>query len=376
MKDLIEIIESMDVYKARGEPYALATVVKVAGSTYRRPGARMFLGGRTTAIGAVSGGCLESDIVERASGVVASGQPITVTYDTSTDNDIIMGLGIGCEGVIEVLIELLPAAGSVDYHAFLKECISEGHTGLLATVFAVNNIKDTGIGNRLILRQNDAITDDIDNPKLRDAVITDARQVVLTGISVVKDYRIGAGAAEVLLEVIRPPVSLLVFGAGHDASPVVQIAKYLGWRATVVDSREAYADTNRFPHADRIVICQADEVVRHVALDARTVAVVMTHNYRSDRVLLQTLLNSPVRYVGALGPRSRTERLVNEMKDDGFSFTPEQLDRLFSPIGLDIGAETPEEIALSIIGEIQAFLNKRKGGWLKDRRGPIHDVVA
>ena len=201
---------------------------------------------------------------------------------------------------------------------------------------------------------------------------SDAQQVLHNGRSCVKSYLLNNGIAEVLLEVIQPPVELLIFGAGHDAIPLVHFAKQLGWHVTIVDNRLSYATRDRFPFADDIILCNPEDLEARISFNPRMVAVVMTHKYLHDLALLQTLLSSPLHYVGMLGPKTRTEQLLQDLQASGFIPTPEQLRRLYGPVGLDIGADTPEEIALSIVAEIQAVITNRNGNFLKERTGPIH----
>jgi xanthine dehydrogenase accessory factor len=183
-------------------------------------------------------------------------------------------------------------------------------------------------------------------------------------------------AGEILIEVVRPPPRLLVFGAGPDAVPVVRIAYELGWEVVVVDWRPAYARRESFPEASDVVLCEAEQVGEHVDVDGTSAALVMTHHYLHDRSLLRFLLPSAVRFIGILGPRKRTESLLGDLEEEGLSFSRDQLERLHGPAGLDIGAESPEQIALALLAEIQAVLAGRSGGWLCLRKGPIHDEGA
>ncbi|MBK9528762.1 MAG: XdhC family protein [Acidobacteria bacterium] len=169
------------------------------------------------------------------------------------------------------------------------------------------------------------------------------------------------------------PVAVLLFGAGADAVPFVRIAAELGWQVTVHDHRPAFLTEERFPDARELVLQKVDEPPTAIAADQRTAGVIMTHNYQRDRFVLPALLTSNVFYLGALGPKRRTEQLLEELAADGQVFTDDQLARLFAPAGLDIGADTPEGIALSIIGEIQSVLRSRNGGHLRNRQGSIYD---
>ena len=180
-----------------------------------------------------------------------------------------------------------------------------------------------------------------------------------------------------LIETVAPPVPLTIFGAGDDAIPLAQAAKLIGWHVTVIDARPAYATPERFPTADAVHCLRPEALLSspHVVFPPETMAMIMTHNFTHDLELLRVLLPRPLRYLGALGPKSRTQRLLDALADAGVTFPDEALARLHGPAGLDIGAETPEEIAISIHGEMQAVLAQRNGGALRDRTAPIHDPV-
>jgi xanthine/CO dehydrogenase XdhC/CoxF family maturation factor len=216
------------------------------------------------------------------------------------------------------------------------------------------------------------VTCDIADAGLAALIEEDARRAVETGRSGPRTYPFPSGAAEVFLEVIGPPTPLVIFGAGHDAAPVVRLAKELGWRVTLVDSRPAFATSGRFPSADEVVVSSPEAIPGRVRLDRDTAALLMTHNYHQDRKLLEVLLPSPVRYLGVLGARSRTEQLLADLRGEGMTWSQAQLARLHAPVGLDIGTEGPEGIAIAVLAEIQAVLAGRSGGFLRQRTGPIH----
>jgi xanthine/CO dehydrogenase XdhC/CoxF family maturation factor len=180
------------------------------------------------------------------------------------------------------------------------------------------------------------------------------------------------GSALVFLERIEPPTPLLICGAGHDAMPVARLAKELGWHVTLIDHRPAYATRERFPDVDAIVLGSPRDAAPKLALVGETIALVMTHNYLRDLDWIEALLPSPVRYVGLLGPRRRTDSLLADLKEKGFDPTPRQLARLYAPVGLDIGSEGPAEVAMSILAEMQAVMTHHRGGHLRERQRPIH----
>lgn len=371
MKELRAILQTFEGVRAQGQFAVLATVVKVSGSVYRRPGARMLIAQDGVRTGAISGGCLENDVAERAQQVLASGDPLLVEYDMTSEEEALWGFNMGCNGMVQVLMERVPEEREPQQLSFLAKCLYEQQAGVMAIVFRVEGALRAKSGSRLVLWENGTLLNGIEEAKLSRAVLADAKQALQDGKTVVQTYSLPTGEAEVLIEVIQP-VPLLIFGAGADALPLVRLVKELGWHVTVVDHRPAYADPDRFPEADAVILATPEEVPHRLRLSPHTVAVIMTHDYACDLELLRRLLASPVRYLGVLGPRRRTERLLKALRESGLKPTPEQLSRLFSPIGLDIGAERPEEIALAILAEIQAVLSGRRGGFLRERRGSIH----
>lgn len=373
MKELQNILKTFEQNQNSGKYTALATLVKASGSTYRRPGARMLMNSEGQMVGSLSGGCLEGDVFEQAQEVMTSGKPIVVQYDTMSDEDIIWGLGLGCNGIVQILIERLDAQSRLDYLVFLNECLNRRQVGILATVFNVKGEVKAQVGTRLIMYADGTVKSDIADADLIDYISDDARKLLDENHSKVKLYALPTGKAEVFLEVIQPPLPLIIFGAGHDAIPLVHLAQELGWYVTVVDSRQADGTRSRFSSADQIISCRSEGISNHIQLDNRTMAVVMTHNYLHDLEILKTLLPSPIKYLGILGPKSRTAKLFQDLQEQGITPTQTQLQRLYSPVGLDICADTPEEIALSIVAEIQAVVSDRLGGSLRDQSGPIHD---
>ncbi|MBD2309689.1 XdhC family protein [Chroococcidiopsis sp. FACHB-1243] len=372
MRELQAIVETYKQITHSDRRVALATVVKVSGSTYRRPGARMLVTQDEYSVGTISGGCLEHDVAIRSQQVMATGNAAIVKYDSTSDDDIVWGLGLGCNGIVYILIECIELKHELNPLAFMAHCLDRQQVGVLATVFAIEG-QANSIGNHLMLYPNHVVCSDIEDSILRQAVLADARTAYLERQSTRKSYSVAGSVIEVFFDVIQPPVPLVIFGAGHDVSPIVQFAKGLGWHVTVVDPRCSDASPTRFQTADCALPVRLETVHQKVALNHQTVALVMTHNYLYDSKLLQLLLPSPVRYIGVLGPKHRIDRLLQELRAEGMVYSEVQLERLYSPVGIDIGAETPEEVALAIVSEIQAVLASRSGGFLRNRQGPIHD---
>ncbi len=369
MKELQEIVAAWETLRAEPGEALLATVVAVSGSTYRRPGARMLLTPEGWAAGSISGGCLEGDILKKAWWRTQNG-PAIVTYDSTDEDDIVWGFGLGCNGVVQVLLERVsPAApGPLD---LLRGVLARRRPGVVATAVGADT-PAARAGTRLLLHPDGSVESQFTDSTLAERVRRDAATALQSGDSRTEVYTQGAGRVTAFLEVVQPPLPLIIFGAGHDALPLVRIAKEVGWHVTVIDTRSAQSRPERFPQADVVLACPPGAVAQHVPLDARTAAVVMTHNYPDDRRVLQTLLASPAGYIGQLGPRARTERLLAELQDGGFAVTEAHTGRLHGPVGLDLGADNPEEIALAIIAEIQAFSAGRSGTSLRDRHEPLH----
>jgi len=373
MKELQEIVTAWETLCTEGREAVLATVVGVSGSTYRRPGARMLLASEGRLAGSVSGGCLEGDLVKKAHWHTRNGAAL-VTYDSTDEDDVVWGFGLGCNGVVQVLLERVSpqAPGPL---GLLQSVLQDRRPGVIATV--IGGDETERVGQRLLLMRDGRQESAIDGAGLSAQVEGDAQAVLAAQQSRTETYALPNGAwAVVFLEAVLPPLPLIIFGANHDALPLVRLAKELGWHVTVADVRGAQPRPGRFPEADAVFAGSADALCGELSLDAQTAAVVMTHNYPDDKRVLRRLLETSVSYVGQLGPKARTERLLAEISDDGFAITDTHRSRLHGPVGLDIGADTPEQIALSIVAEIQAVRTGRSGESLRSRRDPLHPHPA
>lgn len=369
MTETHAIVEAYRQASAENVRAALATVVRVDGSAYRRPGVRMLVTETGHTIGMVSGGCLEGDVQERAAIVMRTGRPACIKYDTTTDEDIVWGLGSGCNGIVHVLIE--PSSARTDNLVqFLDTCSRSQRRAALATVIR-SEVTALPLGAR-VLRYPDgsAAFDDAPGDAITQHILADLQVAVRSGVSSVTHY--GAGdSVDVFIEVMEPQVPLVIFGAGADAAPLVTIARQLGWHATIVDTQARARSLERFAHADAVIMCRPEEVGARVTLSESTVVVLMTHNYLHDLEVLNVLLNRPIRYVGCLGPKRRTERLLSQLPHPHLVRQPAS-SGLHAPVGMDIGAEAPSEIALAIAAEILSVLRGRSGGPLHRRDGSIH----
>jgi xanthine/CO dehydrogenase XdhC/CoxF family maturation factor len=362
-KELLEIIKYFKRARPESTKTVLATVVDVKGSSYRLPGARMLIGDDGEMLGTVSGGCLEADVLERASQVLQTGTPEVFTYDTTSQEDSVFSLNMGCRGVIRILLE----RPKLEFIDFFRRLYKTRHNGLAVTLIDAKT-ETRLVGARLIFDEGSLIKSDFSQEITKD-LLPDCLAVLQEKKSKLLENDFG----EFFLEFIPSSVSLVIFGAGADVIPVADAAKNLGWHTTIVDHRAAFANKERFPAADEIILTRAENLAENLTIDENTVGVVMSHNYEHDKNILRFLLNSDARYIGALGPKRRTENILREWRDAAEHFSDEQLSRLYAPIGLDIGADTPESIALSIIAEIKSVLTNRNGGFLRQRIGSIYN---
>lgn len=366
MCELRVILDRLAAAAREDRPAVLATVVGVVGSAYRRPGARLLLTQDGDRLGMVSGGCLEADVAKKAWWRTSEG-PVVVRYDTGSDTDGAWAFGLGCGGVVDVLLERIDSASPPEYLSFLRTRVEAREAVALARII---DGEGAGVGRWLVRDAAGRESHDLPEELVGD-VSEVAERALQAGRStyaeiVTRDDRVG-----VCVEVVTPPIGLVVCGGGPDVVPMVTIAKALGWHVTVYHARPA--GRSRFPAADLVVFGPPTDVVNRTRLTTDGAAVVMSHNYEDDRGFLRALLPSPAGYVGALGPRRRTDSLLNELADEGFTPTAAQLGRLHAPVGLDLGAITPEEIALSVVAEVRAVLAGREGGSLRTRVGTLHE---
>jgi xanthine dehydrogenase accessory factor len=372
MTELQRLLLAYDQHRAAGRPCALATVVEVLGSAYRRPGARMLVTDDGQLTGAISGGCLEGDARQRARQAIFRGQPALVTYDTRDEDDPRHGLGPGCQGVVCILLEPLDFAAPDNPVELLRNFARHPEPAVLATVFAADasGLKAT-VGQRLLLSAAGALRG---TPLLAAPLAEAARATLARGQSQVLDVDTDAGPVRALLEILTPPLRLVVYGAGNDAQPLVHLAASLGWHITVVDGRPNLATAARFPEAAEVRVVPVRELETAVP-DPLAYHVLLSHNYAYDLAALQTLVTSPAPYVGLLGPRLKAQRLLSELDTVPAAAVEALRTRLHSPIGLDLGSETPEEIALCIVAEIQSQRSGRQGQPLRERAGTVHTPV-
>lgn len=366
--DVLEAIESLD---RKGERMALATIVAVRGSTYRRPGARLLVPETGEPIGNISGGCLEGDVADVAKIVMAGGEARLASFDLTADDEVVWGWGLGCNGALEVFVEPADKAASVT--GALRRALEEERPLAVITVLE-SDVDGIERGDRVLVHPDGSREGSLGDGEADGVAVDRALRAQSEGESSTEEISLTDGTVRAFFEVLEPPLRLLVCGAGHDAIPVVRFAASLGWRPVVVDDREAFLNGERFPEAAGFVhVDRPLKAAEAAGTDDRDCVVVMSHNYLRDRDYLRSFLDSAVAYIGTLGPRARLDRLLTDLQEDGVRATESDLARIHGPAGLDIGGEGPEEIAWAIIAEVLAARRGRPAGFLRDRPGPIHD---
>ena len=371
MKEINEILKAYSEAKKAGKKTALATVVKVEGSSYRLPGARMLVTEDGNLTGAISGGCLEGDALRKALLSIHQQQNKLITYNTTNESDSEVGLQLGCNGIVHILFEYINDAVINNPIQLLQQLETERKTAIIETIFSLKR-NAPQLGTVLFYRQDSAI---LHNNDIALNSISDVKKALESKTTIIKQIQ-DNDENEALIECIEPVVNLVVAGAGNDVQPLTNIAVLLGWELTVCDGRATHATTKRFPEARQIFVVKPEHFLDQIQIDEQTYFVLMTHDYKYDFAVLKLLLKRECTYIGILGPKSKLNRMIDDLNSEGMVLTEEQLNRIYGPIGLDIGAETSEEIALSIIAEIKAVMSGRTGTSLRYKKQKIHDSKA
>ena len=362
MREIDQILSLWREFRDQAKPSVLATVVKTQGSSYRLPGARLLVGKDGTHAGTISGGCLEEEILRKAWWFTEKG-PVIRKYDTTSDGEIAAeGYGLGCGGLIHVLLERV-AGDQSNVLALFERVREKRKAALIAHILEPARL----VGQRLLMDIDGSFSDYVEDESVRTWLRSHLSARVIedpSGLIARPEIE-----SEVFLESVVPPVRLLVFGGGDDAVPLSQLAAFLGWHVSVFDGRSHYARPAKFPDALAVSIREPHSPAPDI--DPWTAAVVMTHSYTQDLDVLETLSQQPLRYLGILGPRKRTADLL---ADAGLSSESNLPSSLYTPTGLDIGADGPHQVALAVTAEIQSVLNGRPGGSLRNRIGSIHSV--
>ena len=371
MKEIKAIIDAYDKTDKQTTRAALATVVRVEGSSYRRTGARMLVTDDGVWVGGISGGCLEGDALKRARLAIAKSESSLITYDTTQDDAYQIGVGLGCNGIIDVLFTPLQYQNKDNPVEVLKSCVAANRQthilvnitsleGNWAGVKAGDVIQYTGLQSIHIFGEREAekllqekINLQIENNRSGPALIEipDGRKL------------------SVFIEILLPEIHLVLMGHQYDIYPLARLIKEVGWRVTMV-SNPLKINSKLSDTVDAIF---SYEQLNDIQIDQYTAIVLMSHDYKTDKKNLPKSLATDAFYIGMLGPRVRSEKIFAELAEEGKPISDDDLDRIYAPAGLDIGAISPEEIALSMLSEIKSIFSKREGGFLKLRHTPIHE---
>ncbi len=368
MDDLLRIAAAIQVTTAKDPPCAVATVVNTRGSAFRRSGARLLIKRSGKVEGCISAGCLEKDVIAHCEKLPNGAKPFLLTYDGRNRDDLIFGLHLGCDGLIEILVE--PIAGNSLYST-LGTAISSTSDLSAVTILETGPARKLPLGLAFV-RQEHAAKWNTDLPvTVLDRLDLEAEQALMQKRSALLELDIDGTRIQALAEYVKAIPSLLIIGNGAEVVPLTEMTNILGWNYTLVDDRKGSIQTSTASHT-ALSCVELNGLSNWLQQSNFHAALVMTHDYERDKLILRSLLACDLAYVGIVGPRKRTDKLLAEMVLEGVNIADHHLSHLHSPAGLDIGAERPEEIALSILSEIQAALSGHRGGFLKDRLGPIH----
>jgi xanthine dehydrogenase accessory factor len=343
VKRLHEIYKELIRCKSLGLEGVLGTIISTEGSTYQKTGAKCFIASDGHLTGLLSGGCIEGDLKEIAYQIIESGEPQIIHYDFQGEGDLLWGLGLGCNGKMNIFLEpYSPKKGLVKAEQ-MEKWFKLGKTKMLHSITIIKSEKPSLVGCKWIINPDDYEYETFPLKEIMDDYLDTLDSRPSSSLT-----RIGeSGELQVFYDTIFPAPHISIFGAGPDAVPLVQMAKKLKWHVTVLDHRPAFVNKDNFPDADELV-CYPPGKMPEISFNENAYVVIMSHHFLQDQLTLKAVLDSEVAYIGLLGPRKRTDELG---KDLGIANHP-NTHKIHSPIGLDIGSETPEEIALSIMAEI------------------------
>lgn len=372
MKEIKTIVENLKIANSKGLKAALATVVKVYGSSYRRPGARMLIREDGFWFGSVSGGCLEGDVISKAKEVMKTGKSQLFKYDTRQNAKNAFGMGYGCNGLLEILIEPIDYNENNQSLSILNHLLTVQGLQGLSTIYYSEDDEITTLGERY----HSNGTGFIRNAALAQLVENDLKTAIEANETLSKTYKIDSKKVKVLHEVFQPKLNILIYGAVFHVIPFMRIANELGYNVHVTDSFDPIQPVWNFPNSDEITIMDEAEVNVLIENTPNLAVVFLTHNFFYIKEELPKVLKSDAPYIGILGSRKKTQKILREAEVNDDNYSTSELAKIHYPIGLDIGANTPEEIALSIIAEIRAFFSNKTGESLKKSDGFIHKKVV
>ncbi len=368
MKELKSILKLYNFYRTASERCAIAQVVRVEESSYRREGARMLVFESGVFEGGISGGCLEGDALKRSQIAILKGQPSIVTYDTSRDDENQIGVGLGCNGVIDVLIS--PITESSTAIPLLERCLASRQSHVLVTVTASNDgDASIALGSTYYYDTQTKELEGCTHETLKRLLTADIDTVLNTKRSRIYHYEIDDLTLSAFIELIPQQYHLAIFGDNYDVYPMIDLAKVMDWDVSLVGNLQKL----KKDRLDSVHHIYSKDEEKRPLIDERTAVILMAHDYKTDLENLRKLLESPSPYIASLGPKKRFQKVEAEFAEQGIPLSAEALSRVYAPCGLEIGANTPEEIAASIFAEILSVFSNKKGGMLREKQEPIHE---
>jgi len=368
MKEIKSILKLYNFYKTTSQKCAIAQVVRVEDSSYRREGARMLVFESGVFEGGISGGCLEGDALKRSQIAILKKEPSIVTYDTSKDDENQIGVGLGCNGIIDVLIS--PISPKSNTISFLEKCMASRKPHILVTVTGTDkDDKDFPLGATYYYDTETQALENCSHSELKDLLEKDISTVLKTKKSRIYKYSINELELSAFIELIPSSFHLAIYGDNYDVYPIIELAKVLDWEVSLVGNLQKLKKDK----LDSVTHIYSKHEHERPQIDDRTAVLLMAHDYKTDLGNLKTTLTSSTPYIACLGPKKRFQKMEADFIKDGEPITAEQSKRIYAPCGLEIGANTPEEIATSIFAEILSVFSNKKGGMLREKKEPIHD---
>ncbi len=372
MRELDAIIETYQLLKIAETECVLATVVHVEGSSYRRAGARMLIDEFGNITGAISGGCLEGDALRKALHALHQQKNKLVTYDTSDEDDAIIGAQLGCNGIIQVLFEPVNYLEKYNPCELLNIAVENEKAFAMIIQFNLDKTEEQQ-GTKMLIDKNANVFGEEIKGEFQDLIMGESAIVLSENRSHFSEIEIEGKTEHFFIQNHQPPVKLVVVGAGNDAQIIARQADLLGWKVTVTDGRPTHANEQRFSGC-QVIVTKPEETLENIKIDDRTCFVMMSHNYNYDLSVFKLLLNeNQVPYIGILGPKKKFEMMLSDLKEEGIELNRMITEKIYAPVGLEIGAETPAEIGLSILAEIQSVLTGRSAKPLREKSSPIHE---
>lgn len=367
MKEIKKIIAAYDQVDWTNTKAAIGTVVKVEGSSYRRIGARIFVQSNGQWVGGISGGCLEGDALRQAQKAINSNSSSIVVYDTREDDPHQLGVGLGCNGLIEVLFTPIDGNDSNNQIEFLKSIVDSRQSHILVQVTAAEGKGESHVGQFYLEKDLDQLSSSLalDNASLKEEVKHAYHKRKSKAFTIQNEH---GATIELVAEIIHPKIKLVCVGDNYDVLAMLEVTKALDWEVHVAGrKRKLTKQVN-----DLAYQIHEFDAVQDIQMDEYTAVVLMSHDYKIDYQVLTQILDKKIPYLGLLGPKKRMLKIQNQLTEEGYDYNLSELTYIHGPVGLDLGAETPEEISVSIVAEIIAQLRDRDGGKLRLRRGTIY----